>query len=113
MKQVALFDIDGTLSDPSRRLHYIKGEKKDYNSFYNEVYFDSATSVVNLVRELQKGGTVIICVTGRPESCRFDTQNWLTLHGIFPYKLLMRKDGDYREDSIIKEEILKSLSSED
>ena len=113
LRNAILADLDGTLSDPSKRLHYIQGQKKDYDSFYKEVYFDEPTAVVNLLREYaKKGETSLICVTGRPDSCRQDTINWLNLHGIFPDALYMRPNGDFREDSIIKKELLHYLRVE-
>jgi hypothetical protein len=50
--------------------------------------------------------TRIIFSSGRPEKCREGTVVWLA--GMWPgtYTLLMRKDGDYRQDCIIKQEML-------
>lgn len=32
-----IVDIDGTVADLSHRIHFIEGEKKDWDSFYNNV----------------------------------------------------------------------------
>lgn len=113
MKNAILVDLDGTLCDLTHRLHFIQGEKKDYDSFYKSVYFDKPTDCVSLARILQwYNQAEVLAITGRPESCRQDTMSWLALHGIFPEKLLMRADGDYRKDDIIKQEILDGLRQE-
>jgi hypothetical protein len=49
--------------------------------------------------------SAIIAISGREEKARGITTKWLTECGV-PYdELLMRADGDYRPDEVIKEEI--------
>ena len=102
-----VFDIDGTLSDPSQRLHFL--ENKDWDSFYEHCDEDPVISHVSfLAQELGKEHRIFI-LTGRPEKVREKTQKWLMEHYI-PYdRLLMRKDGDYRPDYEIKSEMVDSL----
>jgi uncharacterized HAD superfamily protein len=102
-----IFDIDGTLSDPSQRLHFL--ENKDWDSFYEHCDEDPVISHVSfLAQELSKVHRIFI-LTGRPERVRKKTQKWLMEHYI-PYdRLLMRKDGDHRPDYIIKAEMVDSL----
>ncbi len=59
----------------------------------------------------------IIFLSGREESCKEMTIEWLKKHGIwglwenndgYESKLLMRKTGDYRDDTIIKKEIYEN-----
>jgi hypothetical protein len=47
----------------------------------------------------------VIC-SGREDSCRTETQNWLHEHKIPYTNLFMRETGDYRKDAIVKLEIL-------
>lgn len=49
--------------------------------------------------------TQIIIISGRTDDCRFQTERWLEKHGVKYNALYMRKTGDYRKDSIIKEEL--------
>ena len=102
-----IFDIDGTLSDPSQRLHFL--ENKDWDSFYEHCDEDPVISHVSfLAQELGKDHRIFI-LTGRPERVRKKTQKWLMEHCI-PYdRLLMRKDGDHRPDYVIKAEMVDSL----
>jgi hypothetical protein len=46
-------------------------------------------------------------VTGRNEFTRKITQEWLQKHDQYYDLLLMRKDRDYRQDAVIKEEIYR------
>lgn len=48
----------------------------------------------------------VVVVSGRDSSCGQETRNWLIDNGIFFDCLFMRKAGDSRKDSIVKEEIL-------
>lgn len=111
MRNCIIMDIDGTMADLSHRLHHLK-KPKNYDAFHAKVYFDKPTACVPLARILQYYDNAdLVCVSGRPEKARLDTINWLNLHGVFPKFLFMRKDGDYREDSVIKEEMLQEMRS--
>lgn len=46
-----------------------------------------------------------IFVSGRSDKYRQQTINWLVKHGYGGYKLFMRKEGDNRDDRIVKQEI--------
>lgn len=119
MKKAFVFDIDGTLADNSHRLHYIQGEKKDWDSFYAASSEDKPIeAVTELARFLDNGGpllnldsdyAVVFC-TGRPESTRRATGSWLSLYcQIFPMAMYMRKDGDHRPDYVVKEEMIAQM----
>ena len=47
----------------------------------------------------------LIILSGREDLCRNSTVEWLEKNNIFYDELFMRKTGDHRKDSIIKEEI--------
>ena len=66
-----IFDIDGTLSDPSERLHFL--EKKDWDGFYNACMNDTPVHhVIYLLQELSKNHSIYI-LTGRPEKIKDKT----------------------------------------
>ena len=102
-----IFDIDGTLADCSHRLHYISGEHKDWDAFYKECVNDKPImDVMEILWALQESGSKIIYVTGRPITYMDETMEWLQKYvGNRVVALFMRKDGDHREDYIIKKEI--------
>lgn len=109
MKDV-IFDVDGTLSDSSKRLKYIEGKKKDWNSFYNEVIFDEPIpEVVWLAKTLRDSGCKIVICTGRPEKIRNLTEYWLNKHGVDYDDMFMRPTKDHRPDYIVKGELLDKI----
>jgi phosphatidate phosphatase PAH1 len=113
MKKVVIVDIDGTIAECSERAEaYLKG-KKDWESFYEtSVHDEPVADVVEVVKVLECFGYPIVLMTGRPEKYRGQTAMWLFKHGIKHSGLLMRRDGDYREDFVVKKEMfLKLLDS--
>lgn len=108
MARNIIFDIDGTLADPKDRLHFL--EKKDWNSFYDACLDDAPIHhVIYLLQELKKNHRIII-LTGRPERIKDKTLQWLKANNISFDEIYFRKDGDYRPDYEIKEEMLKALN---
>lgn len=110
MKQEIIIDIDGTLSDLAHRLHFIKpidGGKKDYDRFFDEMYKDGVHEYcAEICRIFAVAGHGIVFITGRPDSHKVITETWLKHKARIPYfDLLMRKTGDYRKASVVKEEL--------
>jgi len=109
-----IFDIDGTIADNTHRQHYVAGKKKDWKGFLSEMDHDEPIqSIITLIQIIHRDShplrARVMLVTGRPEYYRPTTFSWLTKHKIFYDQLLMRKDGDHREDWLVKEDILKEL----
>lgn len=105
-----IFDIDGTIADCSHRLHFITGEHKDWNAFYNACLDDAPINdVIKILNIIEWRAPVkVIFLTGRPEQSRLNTSNWIANYiGITTNKknLFMREDGDHRPDYIVKHEI--------
>jgi len=96
-----IFDIDGTLSDPSHRVHLYKDKKID--EFNDQCHLDKPfVDVCNICRFLGNADYKIIFLTGRPEFVRVKTEKWINENINFlvsKYSLLMREDGNH-EDSI-------------
>lgn len=108
MKQKAIIiDLDGTLADCGHRKQYIEGAKKDWKSFLKDenIIQDKLNTWCSSIIANFKNSHKIILVTGRNEFTRKITEEWLASHDQFYNLLLMRKDRDYREDAVIKEEI--------
>lgn len=93
-----ILDIDGTIALNTSR---------DIFDFSEAVMTDRARlDVMDLVgcyAEWQ--GAEVICVSGRDEVCKEHTQDWLNVFYIDNTQLFMRKEGDQRCDTIVKEEI--------
>ncbi len=93
-----ILDIDGTIALTSGRSHY------DYSE---AVLTDvPRIDVIDMVSCYTNSlGAEIICVSGREDKCREATQQWLDTYCVDNTKLYMRKTGDSRCDTIVKEEI--------
>ena len=102
-------DIDGTLCNVEHRLHHVRGEgKKDWNSFFKEMVNDTPNLwCLELVEKFSNDYQIVFC-SGRPDSWRPQTVEWLAKYGLHPYmyKLYMRPRSDSRNDSITKEVLL-------
>lgn len=136
-ERLLIVDVDGTLADLSHRRpflerrkcsycdgtgQYVEGNrciqcsgngltKKDYDSFFRAVDKDTPiVPIINLVNELEAIGYVPIIVSGRPiDRAGKATTTWLYRYGI-PYRhIFMRAGGDFRQDCIVKQEILDRL----
>lgn len=93
-----ILDIDGTIALTNGRSHY------DYTE---EVLTDIARiDVIDLVHAFASTtDSQIICVSGREAVCKEWTKEWLDTYYIDYSELHMRREGDSRCDTIIKEEI--------
>lgn len=109
-----IFDIDGTLADIKHRRPFLEQEKPDWAAFNDAMGDDTPnTPVVTLYKTLWDSGQYeIILTSGRSESDRKITEQWLVWNDIPFGRLEMRKDKDNRADYIIKQEILDMLLSE-
>lgn len=105
-----IYDIDGTLA--------LRGDRGPYE--WDKVHLDNVNKSVHhiLKNAIDASTDLIFFFTGRvDEKCRDNTQNWLKniiLMGKkfpsdfkywFSQGLLMRKNGDFRPDSLIKYEM--------
>lgn len=127
-KQIIICDLDGTLCNCEHRVHHVQRiddatklkRKPDWDAFYAGVKDDTVNEAVLRVLEnfldSNHWDYELIFSSGRPERCRADTELWLQEHGFdrrfdcgedgYPYTLLMRKDGDYRPDYVVKQRML-------
>lgn len=107
MKHVVLVDIDGTLTKVGSRVECLKSTPPDWDSFYARCGEDDLVSeVAELVRTMERDGYTVVLCSGRRESCRAMTQEWMEKHEIHFDRMLLRKDGDFRHDAIVKPEAL-------
>ncbi|WP_280429106.1 AAA family ATPase [Nocardia brasiliensis] len=94
---VFIVDIDGTLA------HMTDRGPHDYS----RVSEDVADETMKYVASMLYMNSAAILVSGRPDSCRADTELWLRNNGIRFDALHMRRTGDNRDDSIVKYEIFR------
>jgi hydroxymethylpyrimidine pyrophosphatase-like HAD family hydrolase len=104
-----IIDLDGTLCNVDHRRHHVHGENKDWKSFFAGIDKDPVNEWCRqLVLSMHKKYRIIF-VTGRAEEYRTVSVQWLVknigFHAVGLSPLFMRKNGDFREDFIIKREI--------
>ena len=110
-KDIIIFDLDGTLSVVGDRVKYINQEPKDWDSFYDACDEDSVNEPVAAVFRTLRYDYEIRIVTGRRESVRETTIDWLERNDLAFYgcAIHMRKDGDTRHDTIVKPELIEDF----
>lgn len=113
--QTVVFDIDGTLADIAHRRPFLDGDRPDWRRFNAAMGEDTPNRpIVDLYLTLWTSGAYDLqIVTGRNEAFRKVTETWLTWNEIPFNRVLMRADGDFRADNLVKADILKQLQSED
>lgn len=102
-------DIDGTVADITHRLPHIQKVPKDWVSFNAAAKDDKLIQHIAYILRTMAPRVPIVYTTGRVELMRGHTIQWMVksnLPGGVPGALFMRKDGDFRDDAVIKEEIL-------
>lgn len=116
--KVIVIDLDGTVANCEHRLHHIKGDKKDWDTFYKDCINDEPIkNVVNFVEHMcnmDEGNNVGVFITGRSRICEEETRKWIKKN--FPgliensdYYIYMREERDYRPDHEIKPELLEKF----
>lgn len=134
-----IFDIDSTIADPTHRLKFITDTayfvsmdgslslpKPDWDTFMSPDQLMLDTPIVpmwELMLSLVRTNNRILLITGRKESCRQATMNWIQQHsngrfstifselwsGLWPRKkfaLYMREENDRRPSPDAKQAAL-------
>ena len=113
MKNIILFDLDGTLALIDNRLNLSSNSdgKIDWDIFFDpeNIKLDIPNEpVVKISQLLNAGGYKIIIFSGRSDKTFDATQSWLKEHKIPYHKLIMRdsKKYPYISDDILKKQML-------
>lgn len=98
LPKAVIFDVDGTIAEMDGRGPFDwkrVGEDKPREF------------VIQMLRNYAMMGYIIIVCSGRDDICRSETIEWLNEHvgEMFWHGLYMRKNGDFRKDNAVKEEI--------
>ena len=91
----AVVDIDGVLSDASRRQHYLESPRRDWRSFFDACGEDQVIEEVHTVLALLDPALQIVLLTARPHRIHHLTEAWLRRYDIRWDLLIMRPWGDY------------------
>ena len=109
---LVVFDIDGTLANIEHRLDYVRSKPKNWKAFDAGIPNDKINfPVAKIFWTLEETGAYdIVLASGRNERSRQATKEWLRANGLGGYqKLYMRKTDDFRNDSIVKREMLDEI----
>lgn len=97
-KGCIIVDIDGTVAH-----NYGHRGWHDYHKVGNDTFDGDIIELVRMYNNVFPDS--IIMMSGRPESCREETELWLKRAGITHQHLFMRTTGDHRQDWIVKYEL--------
>jgi hypothetical protein len=112
MKPTAhIYDVDGTLANVDPFLHFVRGDKKDYNAFH-EASVDAIPNmnVLEMLNNSVSDGHSVLIVTSRKEKYRSLTSMWLAKNNIRSHALFMRADDDNRPDYEAKKDMLDKIA---
>jgi hypothetical protein len=113
MKKI-IFDLDGTLALNCHRQHFVSGPKKDWKKFFEACDKDppnlpviSAFHLMNVSLDHE-----VAIWSGRSESVKSKTMDWLIAYSLFPDELKMRPIDDYSPDEVLKKRWLDEVGKE-
>ena len=113
---VVFCDLDGTLCNCTHRQHLAQAGKWD--EFHSLLSKDEPRTMVWAFLQIlvdlkyrEMAGPEIVFLTGRPRSVEGATVKWLSDECMFELhdeyeEILMRPDGDYSSDTLVKEALL-------
>lgn len=104
-RDLLIVDLDGTLANDEHRAHHLRdASSRDWSSYFAACGGDSPINhIIQLVRILKiYGGKRVHIYSGRSETARVDTLEWLERHNV-PYdRLVMRPETERTDDHILK-----------
>jgi hypothetical protein len=106
-----VFDMDGVLSDPSRRQHYLERPFADWESFFEACGDDELIDEVARLLDVLENDLRIVLLTARPIRVQPQTLGWLKRYGLRWDVLIMRDYGDYMASREFKRLTVDELRS--
>lgn len=109
-----IIDLDGTLCNNEHRRHFVEGEEKDFEKFNAACVDDKVNQwCLELIKAMDAAGYRILFISGREYKFREQTWLWIVENAATKIDsntdIYMRAIGDYRKDSVVKEEIYRRL----
>lgn len=112
-KPAIIVDLDGTLADIRVRLKHLEGEQKNWKEFNATIETDELHDWCKEIVNRMARDHMIIIVSGRVDSLKRQTEEWLSKHDVRWDYLYMRKVHDMRPDQVIKLEIYQNFIKEE
>ena len=112
IKQISIFDLDGTTIDSSHRQVTLPNGNLDIanwleNSTPSKIFADKVLPLSLQIRRRQKKGDYVVVHTARNMS--YADYEFLMENGICPNKIISRPIGNNTADGILKRKQLSSL----
>lgn len=106
-----IFDLDGTLTDCEHRLHHIRSKPRRFDRFERDIPLDGVIEAVAGIyrRFVADPDVTVILLTGRNETSRGTTEQWLTDNDLTGYDALYMKEESFMQDVVQKEGVLDAL----
>ncbi|WPJ67802.1 hypothetical protein MBBL140_11 [Streptococcus phage MBBL140] len=113
-QRFVIFDLDGTLSNGINRLHLLPTVDLHLTeswSEFNRAAKDDLPFMDNIAvcNAMFDAGYLVIILTGRSDEVEAETRAWLAENGVSFDWLIMRRAEDNRKDTVIKEEVLRTI----
>ncbi|MFI5860158.1 hypothetical protein [Streptomyces sp. NPDC051546] len=109
-RPLAVFDIDNTLADTAHRQHFLERRPRDWSGFFGAAPADPPLARGIALAVESAADCEVTYLTGRPERCRADTEDWLVRNGLPEGRLWMRGNQDRRPARTTKLEVLRRIS---
>lgn len=117
-RKAVIVDVDGTLVDVSSIRHHVRKaqnpdgtwKKKNFDAFHRDsVNCPPILGTLCMLEQWIEEGAEIIIVTARSERYYPQTAWWLAENEVPHAAIYMRTEGDYRQDYVVKREILERI----
>lgn len=93
MQKAIICDIDGTLA------HMVDRSPYDPTLYHTDTIDETVREIVNRYKD---AGVMVILCSGRDDTYRRVTQDWLHKYGVLYDELFMRPAGDKTNDALVK-----------
>lgn len=114
MEKVVIFDLDGTLSNGEHRLNMLPKVDLHLTESWSEFNLAAKNDSpfidnISICNAMYDAGFCVIILTGRSDEVWNETVEWLEKHKVSHDMLIMRRASDNRKDTVIKEEVLRTI----
>lgn len=111
MKPYVIFDLDGTLADCEHRVKHVRDGNRNWAAFHAGIPDDGVMEPVAMIYRTMVANPDmrVFLLTGRNESDREITENWLYKHKLTGYDALHMKQKPHMKDTEQKGAVLDML----
>lgn len=109
--RAVVFDMDGVLSDASRRQHYLDWPYRDWEAFFAACGDDDPIAEVARLLDCLDSELTILLLTARPLRVRPQTLGWLDRYKLRWDALIMRGWDDHGSSRLFKQRIVREFRS--